>query len=256
MNDKARVTLIGAGPGDPELITVKAVNALAEADIVLFDSLINIELLNYAVKAIKINVGKRKGYQPYSQDTINELIVENAFKYGHVVRLKGGDPFIFGRGSEELDYVNNFEIPFTIIPGISSSLAVPANVGIPLTKRGIAASFWVITGCTSKKEISEDIKIAAQSTATLVILMGMHKLKEIISVLLENDLGNKPVAIIQNGTTTNEKTGVGTVNNIMAIVTLKKLASPAIIVIGDVVKERHRLKEFCENISYKHLLPA
>ncbi len=256
MNNKARVTLIGAGPGDPELITVKAVKALADADVVLYDALINKELLDYAVKAIKIYVGKKKGFQRYSQDIINELIVENAFKHGHVVRLKGGDPFIFGRGSEELDYVNNFEIPFAIIPGISSSLAVPANIGIPLTKRGVAESFWVITGCTSEKQISEDIKIATRSTATLVILMGMHKLKEITSVLLENDLGDKPIAIIQNGTTTNEKLGVGTANNIMDIVTLKKLSSPAIIVIGSVVKESHRLREFCKNISHKHLLMA
>lgn len=251
MNDKARVTLIGAGPGDPELITVKAVKALEDADVVLYDALINKELLDYAVKAIKIHVGKRKGYHHFSQDRINKLIIEKAFKYGHVVRLKGGDPFIFGRGSEEIDYVNNFEIPFTIIPGISSGLAVPANIGIPLTKRGVAESFWVITGCTSEKKISEDIKIAARSTATLVILMGMHKLIEIISVLLENDLGDKPIAIIQNGTTTNEKIGVGTVNNILAIASLKKLSSPAIIVIGDVVKESHKLRDIFEKVSCK-----
>lgn len=253
MKNEARLTLVGAGPGDPDLITVKGIKALAEADVVLYDALISKELLKYAPNSLKVFVGKRKGDHRYSQDEINALIVENAFNYGHVVRLKGGDPFIFGRGSEEINYVDNFGIPCTIVPGISSSLAVPANVGIPLTKRKVSESFWVITGCTSNNKLSNDIKIASQTSATLVILMGMHKIKEITSVLQKNNKGDTPIAIIQNGTTQNERIGVGTVNNILEIVSSKKLSSPAIIIIGEVVKESIKLREIQKKLYLNNL---
>lgn len=248
MKNEARLTLVGAGPGDPDLITVKGIKALAAADVVLYDALISKELLKYAPSALKIFVGKRKGDHRYSQDEINAIIVENAFNYGHVVRLKGGDPFIFGRGSEEINYADNFGIPCSVVPGISSSLAVPAGVGIPLTKRKVSESFWVITGCTSNRKLSNDIKIASQTSATLIVLMGMHKIKEIISVLQKNNKGETPVAIIQNGTTQNERIGVGTVNNIVEIVSLKKLSSPAVIIIGEVVKESIKLRSVYESI--------
>jgi len=137
MQDKTpKLTVVGAGPGDPDLITLKAVKALASADVVLYDALINEELLTYAPDAEKIFVGKRKGCYAYRQDQINELIVSRAKSHGHVVRLKGGDPFIFGRGAEEIDYVQQFDIETAMVPGISSSFAVPAYQGIPLTKRG------------------------------------------------------------------------------------------------------------------------
>ncbi len=248
MKNEARLTLVGAGPGDPDLITVKGIKALQDADVVLYDALVCSELLNHAPSAKKIFVGKRIGCHKYTQDEINTLIVENAFNYGHVVRLKGGDPFIFGRGSEEINYVDNFAIPISIVPGISSSMAVPASVGIPLTARYVSESFWVITGCTSSRKLSEDLKIAAQTNATLVILMGMHKIKEITKILLENNKADTPFAIIQNGTTPHEKIGTGNVSNLLEIVKYKKLSSPAIIIVGEVVKESTKLRSLYEKI--------
>jgi uroporphyrin-III C-methyltransferase len=240
-----KVTLVGAGPGDPDLLTIKGANALAEAQVVLYDALANEEILTYAPKkSIKIFVGKRKGCHAYSQDEINQLIVDNALTYGHVVRLKGGDPFIFGRGSEEIDFVENFGIPTAVVPGISSSVAVPAYQGISLTKRGVSESFWVITGTTSDRKLSTDVALAAQSSATVVILMGMSKLAQIVSLFQNESKGATPVAIIQNGTTLKEKIGVGTIDTIQQVVAEKKLSSPAIIVIGQVVRESNKLKDF------------
>jgi uroporphyrin-III C-methyltransferase len=242
---KPKVTLVGAGPGDPDLLTIKGVKALAEANVVLYDALANEEILTYAPKkSIKIFVGKRKDSHEYSQDQINQLIVDNAFTYGNVVRLKGGDPFIFGRGSEEIEYVESFGIPTYVVPGISSSIAVPENQGISLTKRGVSESFWVITGTTSSRELSKDIALAAQSSATVVILMGMSKLEQIVALFQKESRGETPVAIIQNGTMPNEKSGFGTIDTISQVVKDNNLSSPAIIVIGEVVKERNRLKGF------------
>ena len=244
-----KVTLIGAGPGDPDLITVKGVKALQSAKVILYDALINRKLLEYAPTAKKIFVGKRKGMHSFSQDEINELIVKNTFEYGNAVRLKGGDPFIFGRGSEEIDYIESFGIETEVISGISSSMAVPASQGISLTKRGVAESFWVITGTTSERKLSTDVYLAAQSTATVVILMGMSKLNEIVSVFKKFNKSEIPTAIIQNGTTKNEKLGFGTINTIEEVVAQKKLSSPAIIVIGEVVKESAKLRSFYESLS-------
>jgi uroporphyrin-III C-methyltransferase len=242
---KPKVTLVGAGPGDPDLLTLKGVKALAEANVVLYDALANEAIMNHAPKsAIRIFVGKRKGAHSYFQDQINQLIVDNALTYGNVVRLKGGDPFIFGRGSEEIEFVESFGIPTFVIPGISSAIAVPANQGISLTKRGISESFWVITGTTSERNLSADIALAAKSSATVVILMGMSKLSQIVSLFQNESKGETPIAIIQNGTLENEKIGVGTINSIQEIVTKNKLSNPAIIVIGEVVRERNKLREF------------
>jgi uroporphyrin-III C-methyltransferase len=248
------VTLVGAGPGDPDLLTIKGAKALAEANVVLYDALANEEILSYAPKkAIKIFVGKRKGCHEYTQDQINQLIVDNALTYGHVVRLKGGDPFIFGRGGEEIDFVESFGIPTFVVPGISSSIAVPAYQGISLTKRGVSESFWVITGTTSDRKLSNDVALAAQSSATVVILMGMSKLSQIIDLFQKESKGETPVAIIQNGTTAQEKIGVGKINTIQQVVTENKLSSPAIIVIGEVVKESNKLKGFYEEFIAKEL---
>ena len=248
------VTLVGAGPGDPDLLTIKGAKALAEADVVLYDALANEEILTYAPKkSIKIFVGKRKGCHEYSQDQFNQLIVDNALTYGHVVRLKGGDPFIFGRGSEEIDFIESFGIPTSVVPGISSSIAVPAYQGISLTKRGVSESFWVITGTTSDRKLSNDVALAAQSSATVVILMGISKLTQIIDLFQKESKGETPVAIIQNGTTAQEKIGVGTINTIEHVVAKQQLSSPAIIVIGEVVKESNKLKGFYEEFIAKEL---
>jgi uroporphyrin-III C-methyltransferase len=241
-----KLTIVGAGPGDVELITLKAIKALENADVVLYDALVNEELLQYATNAEIVFVGKRLGCHAYTQDQINELIVSMANRYGHVVRLKGGDPFIFGRGSEEIDYVEQFGLETAIVPGISSALGVPASVGISLTQRQIAESFWVITGTTSDHKLSKDVYLASKSAATVVILMGMHKLDEIISIYKENRTDDLPIAIIQNGTKNTEQKVVGTISSITKLVSEKKISSPAIIVIGEVVKNTSKLTSYFE----------
>jgi len=252
---KPKVTLVGAGPGDPDLLTLKGVKALAEANVVLYDALANEEILEYSPKnAIKIFVGKQIGNHAYTQDQINQLIVDNALTYGNVVRLKGGDPFIFGRGGEEIDFIESFGIETVVVPGISSVVAVPASQGISITKRGVSESFWAITGTTSDRQLSADVALAAQSSATVVILMGMHKLPQIIDLFQKESKGDLPVAIIQNGTTSDEKVGVGTVNSILEIVKEKKLSSPAIIVLGEVVRESNKLKGFYEEFLSKEIV--
>lgn len=245
-----KLTVVGAGPGDAELITLKAIKAIETADVILYDTLINEELLKYASEYVEfIFVGKRRGCYAYQQDQINELIVVKAKEKGHVVRLKGGDPFVFGRGAEEIDYVQQFGLETHVIPGISSAIAVPAYLGIPLTKRGSAESFWVITGTTKTHQISEDIAIAAKSSATVVILMGMGKLDEIVRIFLSENKQDMPIAIIQEGTTNNEKFGFGTISTIIKVVEEKQLVNPAIIVIGDVVKERVQLTSICKEVT-------
>ncbi len=249
-----KLTIVGAGPGDVDLITIKAIKAIASANVILYDALINIDLLKYVSPETEIIfVGKRKGCSAYQQEQINELIVNRAKSNGHVVRLKGGDPFIFGRGAEEIDYAQQFGIETQMVPGISSALAVPAYQGIPLTKRGVSESFWVITGTTKSHQLSNDVAFAAKSSATVVILMGMGKLDEIVSVFLNENKQNTPVAIIQNGTTKNEKFGVGTIETISQIVAEKQLSSPAIIVIGEVVKEHVKLNSVCEAVIHENV---
>jgi len=239
-----KLTLVGAGPGDVDLITVKAIRVLKTADVVLYDALVNEELLEYINSdAEVIFVGKRRGCYRYQQEQINELIVALANSKGHVVRLKGGDPFIFGRGAEEMEYAAGFGIETAFVPGISSSLAVPAYQNIPLTKRGSSESFWIITGTTKDHKISSDIQLAAKSNATVVVLMGMGKLPEIIALFQRENKNNLPVAIIQNGTRVNEKVGIGTVDTILDVVEENELSNPSIIVLGEVVKHRQIISD-------------
>ena len=231
-----KLTLVGAGPGDVELITLKGVKALQNADVILYDALANDSLLNYAPKhAIKMNVGKRKGQHSYLQDEINRLIVSFALEHGHVVRLKGGDPFVFGRGYEEVEYVKAFGILTEVIPGVSSSIGVAASVQIPITHRDIARSFWVVTGHTSDGSLPKDLELAAQSSATVVILMGMSKLAEITAIFDHHGKSETPIAIIQNGTTGKQKSVFGQINDILEKVNESKIANPAVIIIGEVV---------------------
>lgn len=247
---RGRLTVVGAGPGDVDLITIKAIKAIKSADVILYDALINEELLEYAPSETEcIYVGKRKGCYAFQQEQINELIVVKAKEKGHVVRLKGGDPFIFGRGAEEIDYVREFGLETYVVPGISSSVAVPAYQGIPLTKRGASESFWVITGTTKNHQLSTDVALAAKSTATVVILMGMGKLSEIVKIFTKENKQDTAIAIIQNGTRDDENVGTGTIETIEKIVSDKQLTNPAIIVIGDVVKERVQLTSVLEEVN-------
>jgi len=245
----SKLTLVGAGPGDVDLITVKGIKALADADVVLYDALANEELLNYApARAKKIFVGKRAGRHLFLQHGINRLIVKYAKSHGHVVRLKGGDPFVFGRGLEEIEFAKKHGIKSCVVPGISSALAVPAMQNIPLTHRGISDSFWVVTGTTRTDEFSKDLKLAAQSSSTILILMGMKKLNEIIEVFKASNKKNTPVAIVQNGSLPNEKLGLGTVSTISDVVKEKGLSSPAIIIVGEIVGHTKK-EEFSALIS-------
>ena len=241
-NIQPKLTVVGAGPGDIELITLKAIKVLKAADVVLYDALVNDELLDYVnPDAEIIFVGKRRGCYRYQQEQINELIVTYAKSHGHVVRLKGGDSFIFGRGAEEMEYAAGFGLETAIVPGISSSMAVPASQNIPVTKRGAAESFWVITGTTKEHKISSDVALAAKSNATVVILMGMGKLDQIVSLFKKEGKQDLPAAIIQEGTRSGEKIGIGTVDTIEDIVVKQELKNPAIIVLGEVVKHRQQL---------------
>lgn len=236
IGSKTKLTILGAGPGDPELISIKGLKALQVADVVLYDALIHPEIIALIpADTTKVFVGKQMGICQFPQERINELIVEYALQNNHVVRLKGGDPFVFGRGHEELMYAQQFHIPCTIIPGISSSIAVPELHGIPLTRRGMNESFWVVTGSTKDHKLSQDITIAAQSSATVVVLMGMHKLEQIVAIFKENNKGNVPIGVFQNGSMPDEQYGLSTIDNAIQMVQEKNLSSPAIIVIGEVV---------------------
>lgn len=231
-----KLILVGAGPGDPELISLKGIKALQHADVVLYDALIHTDLLDYAKKAEKIYVGKRGGEHNASQEEINKLIVHHALQNKVVVRLKGGDPFIFGRGQEELEYAQQFDIATEVIPGISSATGIPALHNIPLTKRGSNESVWITTGTTSACKLSGDIEIAAKSSATVVVLMGMSQLSKIISTFKKFRGEDLPVAVIQNGSLHNERSVTGTLADIEKLVAEHHIKSPAIIVLGEVVE--------------------
>ncbi|CAM1373566.1 uroporphyrinogen-III C-methyltransferase [Tenacibaculum xiamenense] len=255
MNKQPKLTVVGAGPGDVELITLKAIKTLKQADVVLYDALVNPELLEYVnPMAEMIFVGKRRGCYRYQQEQINELIVARGHSHGHVVRLKGGDPFIFGRGAEEMEYAAEHGLLVEMVPGISSSLAVPAYQNIPLTKRGSSESFWVITGTTKQHKLSTDVALAAKSNATVVVLMGMGKLAEIVALFKQEGKAELPVAIIQNGTTPQEKVGIGTVETIEEVVEENQLSNPAIIVLGSVVNHREQLLNLQNQVALKAVI--
>ena len=230
-----KLILVGAGPGDPELISLKGIKALQQANVVMYDALVSEELLQHAPNAIKLFCGKRAGTHYMKQDEINRQIVEKANQHGVVVRLKGGDPFIFGRGQEEIEYAEKHGIPAEIIPGISSATALATLHQIPLTKRGITESVWITTGTTSCGELSEDIELAAQSTATVVILMGIGKLAEIVNLFTKYKTEHYPIAIIQNGTLSDEKIVCGHLSTIQQKALEANISSPAVIIVGKVV---------------------
>lgn len=230
-----KLIVLGAGPGDPELITLKGLNALKKADAVLYDALVDTKLLEYVpVNAPRLFVGKRKGKHTFTQEQINALIVEQALQYGTVIRLKGGDPFVFGRGFEEIEYARKNSIETEYIPGISSAIGVLGLNDIPVTFREVSESFWVITGTTSSRQLSEDIHLAVHATATVVVLMGLTKLSEIVEIYKAAGKQHKPIAIIQKGATSQQNKVTGTINTIIDIVATKHISPPAVIVIGEV----------------------
>lgn len=230
------LSLIGAGPGDPELITLKAINRLTKADVILYDALANERLLEYArPTAIKRFAGKRMGCHSLSQQEINALIIDYSKKYKKIVRLKGGDPFVFGRAWEEIAAARSAGMEVEIVPGISSCIAAAGSQMIPLTCRGINESFWVTTGTTRSGQISPDIRLAERSSATIVILMAMSRLEAIMDVFQAEGKSETPVAIIQDATTDKEKMVTGKVKDIAFKAAHAQLSNPAVIIIGEVV---------------------
>lgn len=245
-----KVYLTGAGPGDIELLTIKALKVIQEADVVIYDRLVNQEILKRVKDECKlIYVGKTGGYHTLPQEQINEIIYENALEFDTVVRLKGGDPLVFGRGGEEAKYLKSRGIEYEFIPGVTSAISVPAYAGIPVTHRGLAASFRVVTGheTPNKKDSWIDWE-TMKADETIIFLMGLHNLNNIVKNLMQvGHSSNTPCAVISKGTIPEQKTVVGTLLNIVKLVEDAKLETPALIVVGKVVKLRDELRWFTEN---------
>jgi uroporphyrinogen III methyltransferase/synthase len=246
MTKQGFVYLIGAGPGDPGLFTIKGMKILAKSDVVIYDRLIGQEILDYARKdAELIYVGKASSDHALPQDEINKLLVQKAQEGKIVARLKGGDPFVFGRGGEEALYVHEHGLEFAIIPGITSAVAVPAYAGIPVTHRDVASSFAVITGHEKPgKEVSsiQWDKIAT-GIGTLVFLMGVENLEFIVTNLVNAGRNqNTPVALVRRGTFPDQAVLSGTLANIVSKVQQADFKSPAIIIVGETVNLRTELK--------------
>jgi len=239
------VYLVGAGPGDPGLLTVRGLELLRRADVIVYDQLVNPVLLEEALPgAIKIFAGKQAGRHCVAQTEINEVLIGYA-RLGHeVLRLKGGDPFVFGRGGEEAEALSEAGIPFEVVPGVSSAVAVPAYAGIPLTHRKFASSFAVVTGHEARKTQSS-VNWAQLATAvdTLVILMGLSNLPIIVSNLIKHGKSPKtPVAVIRMGTTGEQERALGSLADIVA--KSVGLEPPALIVVGGVVSLADKLDWF------------
>jgi len=237
------VSIIGAGPGDPELITVKGLDRLRRADVVLYDRLVAPQLLDEIQPlAEAIDVGKAPTRHRFPQEQINALLVEKARQGWRVARLKGGDPFVFGRGGEECQALAEAGIPYEVIPGVSSAIAVPAYAGIPVTQRGVSTAFTVIAGHTVSPEADIDWA-SIPKFGTLVFLMGVAHLPEIRTRLLANGRSAQtPVAVIEQGTTVNQVVVVGDLENILE--KTQDICPPATIVIGDVVRMRQQIDWF------------
>ena len=242
-----KVYIIGAGPGDAGLITVKAVECLRRADVVIYDNLVNEELLKYApVQARFIYAGKKGGDHTLSQDKINELLAKEALAGNTVARLKGGDPFIFGRGGEEAEVLAAQGVPFEVIPGVTSAIAVPAYAGIPLTHRGLTSTVAFITGHEDPTKEQSDINWQALTgIGTLVFLMGVKNLAQITGALMAHGKSPEtPAALIRRGTTPHQEIVAGTLATIVELATARHFKPPAILVVGPVVDLRETLAWF------------
>lgn len=246
MANKGKVYIMGAGPGDLELLTLKGKRAIEEADCIVYDRLINPRILDFAKSdAEMIYLGKGNTEGGVIQDEINKTIVNKALEGKIVARVKGGDPFVFGRGGEEIQSLFDNGISFEVIPGITSSISVPAYAGIPVTHRGIARSFHVFTGHTMEDGSWHNFEAIAKLEGTLVFLMGIKTLPVIVKDLVKNGKDPKtPVAIIEKGATANQRVTVGTLENIIEKANERKIVPPAITIIGEVVNLRETFKWF------------
>lgn len=246
MANKGKVYIMGAGPGDLELLTLKGKRAIEEADCIVYDRLINPRILDFAKKdAEMIYLGKGNTEGGVIQDEINRTIVTKALEGKTVARVKGGDPFVFGRGGEEIQSLFDNGISFEVIPGITSSISVPAYAGIPVTHRGVARSFHVFTGHTMEDGTWHNFEAIAKLEGTLVFLMGIKTLPIIVSDLVKNGKNPEtPVAIIEKGATADQRVTVGTLENIIEKAKERKIVPPAITIIGEVVNLRETFKWF------------
>ena len=243
------VYLVGAGPGDPDLLTLKGKNCLERAEVILYDRLVSAELLKHAAPSAElIYVGKQAGKRCVNQREIEQLLVRKAREGKRVVRLKGGDPFVFGRGGEEATALKRAGIPYEIVPGVSSAIAAPAYAGIPITHRSCASSVAIVTGHETSKG-SDQVRWSelAHSVDTLVILMGLRNLKEVMNRLLESGCDpQRPVALVHAATRPSQKSLFGTVQTIADLADRAKFESPTVIVVGEVVRlgwELHWVKK-------------
>ena len=242
------VSIVGAGPGDPDLITVGALERLRAADVVLYDRLVEEQLLDQArPEAELIDVGKSPGGRGRKQADTNSLLIDRARDGKSVVRLKGGDPFVFGRGGEEADALQAAGIPFEVLPGVSSAVAAAAYAGIPVTHRGLSSTLTIVTGSEApgKPDSDVDWEALAAGTGTLVVMMGWQNIDAIVGALLEYGRSpDTPVALVSEGSTPAQKTVVGTLDNIVDRAARGVIGPPVVAVIGDVVTLRNRLAWF------------
>lgn len=239
-----RVYLVGVGPGDPELVSLKAYRLIKEADVILVDNLVlGVKTLIPEGKKV-IDIGKTAEEHKFSQDAINHLLVELSEKYAKVVRLKGGDPYIFGRGGEEASFLRERGVEFEVVPGITSAIAVPALFGIPLTHRGVSSSVTIITGHEmEEKEESISWEAIANLKGTLVILMGVGNLAKNVEELLKYGMSaDTPVAVIEKGFTEDVRIVCGTLVDIVEVAEKEVVKPPAVIVVGEVVRIKEKLE--------------
>lgn len=241
-----KVYLVGAGPGDPGLLTIKALELLGQADVVVYDYLVNPDvLLNARADSERVYVGKVGGGCQTQQSQINELLIARAKQGKIVVRLKGGDPFLFGRGAEEALALRGAGISFEIVPGVSSVAAVPAYAGIPLTHRGLSSSVAILTGARAGDGRLSDDLLSARDAGTIVVLMGISHLRQIAEKLMAAGRSPEtPVAVIRWGTYEAQQVITGTLSTIAEVTEAERLRAPSIIVIGDVVRLRESLNWF------------
>lgn len=241
-----KVFLVGAGPGDAGLLTVKAARLLASAEVVVLDALVSPEIVQQIPSGCRIiEAGKRAHIHTLSQDEINQVLIEEARAGRRVVRLKGGDPFVFGRGGEEAEALQKAGIPYEVVPGVSSAVAGPAYAGIPVTHRTLATSVTLVTGHESDESSGVRWEALARLDGTIVFLMGLARLSSIASKLIEHQRHpDTPVAVISHATTLSQRTVSGTLSTIVDEVAKVALPAPALVIVGDVVRMRQRIDWF------------
>lgn len=253
-----QVSLVGAGPGDPDLLTIKAVKALARADVVLVDDLVNPDILQHVSQHARIvHVGKRGGCQSTPQEFIERLMIAEALAGRQVVRLKGGDPFIFGRGGEERTHLQTYGIKVDVINGITSGMAAATSIGVPLTHRDHAQGTIFVTGHGKSDDARVDWAALARTSMTLVVYMGIARIAHIESGLLEGGMAaDTPVALIQHASLPQQRHTITTVAELAATVTREQLGSPCIIVIGEVVRCADQLNDLAISAAFETVICA